>query len=161
AEPQRAWRVAGESAVVSRFEALRGEVLTPFLARDEEIELLLRRWQRAIAGEGSVVLLSGEAGIGKSRLVSVLHDRLAGEAHTRLRYSCSPHHQDSALHPFIVQLEHAAGFARGDTVETRLDKLHALVAPASPPVEDLALLAELLSLPVGLRYPQLTLSPQA
>jgi predicted ATPase len=160
-EPRHAWRVAGESAVVSRFEALRGEVLTPFLARDEEIELLLRRWQRAIAGEGQVVLLSGEAGIGKSRLVSVLHDRLAGEAHTRLRYFCSPHHQDSALHPFIVQLERAAGFAREGTVETRLDKLQALLAPASPPVEDLALLAELLSLPVELRYPQLTLSPQA
>jgi predicted ATPase/class 3 adenylate cyclase len=161
AEPQRAWRVAGESAVVSRFEALRGEVLTPFVARDEEIELLLRRWQRAIAGEGQMVLLSGEAGIGKSRLVSVLHDRLSGEAHTRLRYFCSPHHQDSALHPFIAQLERAAGFAREDTVETRLDKLQALVAPASPSIEDLALLAELLSLPAELRYPQLTLSPQA
>ena len=161
AEPLRAWLVAGESTVVSRFEALRGEVLTPFVARDEEIELLLRCWQRAMAGEGQVVLLSGEAGIGKSRLVNVLHERLFGEAHARLRYFCSPHHQESALHPFIAQLERAAGFAREDTVETRLDKLQALVAPASPSIEDLALLAELLSLPAELRYPQLTLSPQA
>src|SRR5215831_4308991 len=151
AEPLRAWLVAGESTVVSRFEALRGKVLTPFVARDEEIELLLRCWQRAMAGEGQVVLLSGEAGIGKSRLVNVLHERLSGGAHTRLRYFCSPHHQESALHPFIAQLERAAGFAREDTVETRLDKLQALVAPALPSIEDLALLAELLSLPAELR----------
>src|SRR5215471_8663333 len=161
AEPLRVWLVAGESTFVSRFEALRGKVLTPFVACDEEIELLLRCCQRAMAGEGQVVLLSGEAGIGKSRLVNVLHERLSGEAHTRLRYFCSPHHQESALHPFIAQLERAAGFAREDTVETRLDKLQALVAPALPSIEDLALLAELLSLPAELRYPQLTLSPQA
>ena len=160
AKPQPAWRVIGESGVISRFEALRGEALTPFVGREEEIELLLRRWQRAIAGEGQVVPLSGEAGIGKSRLVSVLHDRLVGEAHTRLRYFCSPHHQDSALYPFIAQLERAAGFAREDSVETRLDMLEALLAAASPPVEDIALLADLLSLPAEQRYPPLALSPQ-
>jgi len=160
AESQHAWRAVRESGVVSRFEALRGEALTPFVGREEEIELLLRRWQRAITGEGQVVLLSGEAGIGKSRLVGALHDRLAGEPHTRLRYFCSPHHQDSALYPFITQLERAAGFAREDTVETRLDKLEALLGPASPPGEDFALLAELLSLPAEPRYPPLGLSPQ-
>jgi class 3 adenylate cyclase/predicted ATPase len=159
-DPQRAWRVVRESGVVSRFEALRGEALTAFVGREEEIELLLRRWQRATAGEGQVVLLSGEAGIGKSRLAGALHDQLVGEAHTRLRYFCSPHHQDSALYPFITQLERAAGFAREDTVETRLDKIEALLAPASPPFEDFALLAELLSLPAEPRYPPLGLSPQ-
>ena len=160
AEPQRAWRVVRESGVTSRFEALRGEALTPFVGREEEIELLLRRWQRAITGEGQVVLLSGEAGIGKSRLVGALHERLAGEPHTRLRYFCSPHHQDSALHPFITQLERAAGFAREDTLETRLNKLEALLGSAAPPCEDFALLAELLSLPAEPRYPPLGLSPQ-
>src|SRR5215472_11762280 len=160
AESQHAWRAVRESGVVSRFEALRGEALTPFVGREEEIELLLRRWQRAITGEGQVVLLSGEAGIGKSRLVGALHDRLAGEPHTRLRYFCSPHHQDSALYPFITQLERAAGFAREDTVETRLDKLEALLGPAWPLREDFALLAELLSLPAEPRYPPLGLSPQ-
>jgi len=160
AEPQPAWRVVRESDVMSRFEALRGEALTPFVGREDEIELLLRRWQRATAGDGQVVLVSGEAGIGKSRLIGVLHDRLAGEPHTRMRYFCSPHHQDSALYPFSSQLERAAGFAREDTVKTKLDKLEALLAPASPPREDFALLAELLSLPAEPRYPPLGLSPQ-
>jgi class 3 adenylate cyclase len=159
-EPQRAWRVIRESTVVSQFEALRGTALTPFVGREEEIELLLRRWQRAIAGEGQVVLLNGEAGIGKSRLVGALHDRLVGQAHTRLRYFCSPYHEDSALHPFIAQLQHAAGFVREDAAETRLDKLEALLAPGSTSLEDLALFAELLSLPAEPRYPPLGLSPQ-
>jgi class 3 adenylate cyclase len=147
AHPQRAWRVLGESGVMSRFEALRGEALTPLVGREEEIELLLGCWRRATAGNGQVVLVSGEAGIGKSRLVGDLHDRLMGKPHTRLRYFCSPHHQDSALYPFISQLERAAGFAREDTVNAKLEKLEALLAPASPPPVDFALLAELLSLP--------------
>jgi predicted ATPase len=146
--------------VESRFEALRGEALTPFVGREEEIELLSRRWRRAVAGDGHTVLLSGEAGIGKSRLVTALRDRLAGDDHTRVRYFCSPYHQDSALHPFIAQLERAAGFAREDAAETRLDKIEALLAPASPSTEDLALFAELLSLPPEQRYPPLALSPQ-
>jgi hypothetical protein len=160
AAPQQAWRVLGESGVLSRFGALRGQVLTPFIGRDEEIDLLLRRWQRANAGEGQVVLLSGEAGIGKSRLVTAFHDLLPGGSHTRLRYFCSPHHQDSALHPFVAQLERATGFHREDPVETKFDKLEALLAPVSPPAEDVALLAELLSLPSEQRYPPIALSPQ-
>jgi class 3 adenylate cyclase len=154
--PVGAWQVLDERMVESRFEALRGEALTPFVGREEEIELLLRRWRRAIAGDGQTVLLSGEAGIGKSRLVTVLRDRLAGEDHTRLRHFCSPHHQDSALHPFIAQLERAAGFTREDAAETRLDKIEALLAPASPSTEDLALFAELLSLPPEQRYPPIS-----
>ena len=117
-EPQRAWRVVGESGVLSRFEALRSEA-TPLLGRDEELDLLLRRWQQAKAGEGRVVLVSGEPGIGKSRLSVALSQRIESEPHTRVRYFCSPYHQDSALYPFIVQLERAARFARDDTVEQK------------------------------------------
>src|SRR5437899_4185037 len=124
AEPQRAWRVLGESGVLSRFEALRsGE--TPLVGRDEEIELLRRRWEQAKSGEGRVVLISGEPGIGKSRLTAALSAHIESEPHTRLRYFCSPHHQDSALYPFIAQLEHDAGFARDDTVDAKLGKLRA------------------------------------
>src|SRR5205823_667522 len=114
AAPQRAWRVIGESGVVSRFEALRSGA-TPLVGREEELDLLLRRWEQAKAGEGRVVLVSGEPGIGKSRLTAELGGHIASEPHTRLRYFCSPHHQDSALYPFIIQLEHAAGFARDHT----------------------------------------------
>jgi hypothetical protein len=114
AEPQHAWRVLGESGEVSRFDALRsGE--TPLVGRDEEIELLRRRWEQAKSGEGRVVLISGEPGIGKSRLTAALSAHIKSEPHSRLRYFCSPHHQDSALYPFIAQLERAAGFARDDT----------------------------------------------
>jgi len=122
AEPQHAWRVLGESGVVSRFEALRSEA-TPLVGRDEELDLLLRRWQQAETGEGRVVLISGEPGIGKSRLVAALAQRIESDPHTRLRYFCSPHHQDSALYPFITQLERAAGFTHGDTAEEKLGKL--------------------------------------
>src|ERR1700720_1527212 len=104
AELQRAWRAVGESGVLSRFEALRSEA-TPLVGRDEELELLLRRWQQAKTGEGRVVLVSGEPGIGKSRPTAALSQRLQEEPHTRVRYFCSPYHQDSALYPFIVQLE--------------------------------------------------------
>ena len=128
AEPQPAWRVVGESGMLSRFEALRsGE--TPLVGREEEVELLLRRWQQAKSGEGRVALISGEPGIGKSRLTAALSEHIGTEPHTRLRYFCSPHHQDSALYPFIAQLERAAGFARDDAIEEKLGKLQALLAP--------------------------------
>src|SRR5205807_1164102 len=130
AEPQRAWRVVGESGAVSRFEALRsGE--TPLVRRDEEVALLVRRWQQAKSGEGRVVLISGEPGIGKSRLTAALSEHIGSEPHARLRYFSLPHYQDSALYPFIVQLERAAGFARDDMVEAKLGKLRALPWPSA------------------------------
>jgi class 3 adenylate cyclase len=146
AEPQRAWRVLGESGEISRFEALRsGE--TPLVGRDEEIELLGRRWVQAKSGEGRVVLISGEPGIGKSRLTAALSAHIESEPHTRLRYFCSPHNQGSALYPFIAQLEHAAGFSGDDTADAKLGKLRALLAPGTRDDDDIALLSELLSLP--------------
>src|SRR5207253_8437842 len=130
--PVAAARVVRGSAAESRFEALHGRDLTPLVGREEELALLRRRWQQAKAGEGRVVvLIIGEPGIGKSRLAQAMLEQLAGEPHTRLRYFCSPHHQASALHPFITQLEHAAGFSREDTPEARLAKLEALLARSS------------------------------
>src|SRR6201997_3661178 len=158
AEPQRAWRVVGESGVVSRFEALRSGT-TPLVGRDEELDLLLRRWQQAKSGEGRVVLVSGEPGIGKSRLTAALSQRIETEPHTRIRYFCSPHDQDSALYPFIGQLDRAAGFTRDDTATMKLDKLEALLADGAEP-GDLPLIAEMLSLSGGERFPPLDLSPQ-
>ena len=157
AEPQHAWRVLGESGVVSRFEALRSEA-TPLVGRDEELDLLLRRWQQAETGEGRVVLISGEPGIGKSRLVAALAQRIESDPHTRLRYFCSPHHQDSALYPFITQLERAAGFTHGDTAEEKLGKLRDLLAIGARSDDGIQLLAELLSLPNAATEPGL--SPQ-
>jgi class 3 adenylate cyclase/tetratricopeptide (TPR) repeat protein len=156
-EPQRAWRVLGESGEISRFEALRSG-MSPLVGRDEEVELLLRRWGQAKTGEGRVVLISGEAGIGKSRLTAALSEHIGVEAHTRLRYFCSPHHQDSALYPFIAQLEHAAGFVRDDAVDVKLAKLRALLAPGAQDDDDIALLSELLSLPSSAA--DLNISPQ-
>src|SRR5690242_11318780 len=158
AEPQRAWRAVGESGVVSRFEALRSGT-TPLVGRDEELDLLLRRWRQAKSGEGRVVLVSGEPGIGKSRLTAALSQHIETEPHTRLRYFCSPHDQDSALYPFIGQLERAAGFARDDTTATKLDKLEALIGDGAEP-GDLSLIAEMLSLSGGEHLPPLDLSPQ-
>jgi class 3 adenylate cyclase len=140
----RAWAALRPSLAEGRFEALHAGGLTELVGRQEELELLLRRWSKAKTGQGQVVLLSGEPGIGKSRLTAAVIERLAFEPHTRLRYFCSPHHQDSALQPIIAQLERAAGFEREDTPEAKLGKLAALVAPAAPPPEDVALLAELL-----------------
>ena len=160
AEPVRAWQVLGASAAESRFEAQHETGLTPLVGRDEELELLLRRWRQVQDGEGRVVFLSGEAGIGKSRLSRAFEERLRGEAHTRLRYFCSPHHQDSALHPFTTQLERAAGFTREDAPEARLAKLQALLARSTTKPDEIALIAEQLSLPTGGRYRLPELSPQ-
>ena len=155
-----AWRVMGASAVASRFEALR-ESGTPLVGRDEELEVLLKRWQQAKRGEGHVVLLSGEPGIGKSRLAADLLERLAAEPHTRLRFFCSPHHQESALYPIITHLNQAAGFQREDTVAARLDKLEALLSQGRSDLsEALPLIAELLTIPTDGRCKPLNLTPQ-
>src|SRR6266567_4185084 len=157
--PVHVWRVVSASLVGSRFEALRA-ASTPLIGREEEIALLTRRWERATAGDGSVVLIVGEPGIGKSRIAQTLLEQLGDEPHTRLRYFCSPHHQHSALYPSITQLEQAAGFRREDTAETRLDKLVAVLAVANKELsEAVPLLADLLSIPTGDRYPPLNLSP--
>jgi len=160
AAPVQAWQVLRASGVASRFEALRGSALSPLVGRDEEIDLLLRRWARAKAGDGQVVLVSGEPGIGKSRITAVLAERLHDEPHIRLRYFCSPYYQDSALYPFIDQLGRAAGFARDDPPASRLEKLEALLARVMPPNDDVAFLADLLSLPASERHPLPNLNPQ-
>jgi class 3 adenylate cyclase len=157
AEPQRAWRVVGESGIVSRFEALRSEA-TPLVGCDEELDLLLRRWQQVKASEGRMVLISGEPGIGKSRLTAALSQAIQTDQHTRLRYFCSPYHQDSALHPFIVQLERAASFVRDDTADQKHGKLRRLLAPGAGSDDEIEFLAELLSLPHS--AVDLNLSPQ-
>jgi class 3 adenylate cyclase/predicted ATPase len=158
--PVPAWQALRPSVVASRFEALRGSALTPLIGRDEEIDLLLRRWVRAKAGDGQVVLVSGEPGLGKSRVTAALEERLHAEPHLRLRYFCSPYHQDSALYPVIDQLGRASGFGRDDPPVVRIEKLDALLALAAPPDEDMALLADLLSLPASERHKLPDLSPQ-
>ena len=160
AKPIRRWLVLGESVVASRFEALRGSKLTPLVGRDEEIDLLLRRWARAKAGDGQIVLVSGEAGVGKSRITAELEERLHTEPHLCLRYFCSPYHQDSALLPIIDQLGRAAGFALDDRPVSKLEKLEVLLARAAPLDEDVAFLADLISLPASERHPLPNLSPQ-
>jgi predicted ATPase len=134
--------------------------LTALVGREEETELLLRCWSKAKGGEGQVVLLSGEAGIGKSRLTATMMERLATEPHTRLRYFCSPQHNDSALYPVIAQLERVAGLARDDTPQAKLDKLDAVLAQSSTSAQDAVLIAEMLSLPNDGRYPALDATPQ-
>jgi class 3 adenylate cyclase len=158
--PLTVWQVLRPSAVTSRFEALRGSALSPLVGRDEEIDLLLRRWARAKAGEGQVVLISGEPGIGKSRITAELEERLRAEPHLHLRYFCSPYCRDSALYPFVDQLWHAAEFAHDDPPTTKLEKLEAVLARAAPLDEDVPLLADLMSLPVSERHPLPNLSPQ-
>ena len=158
--PVRAWAALRPASVEGRFEAFHPSGLTELVGREEELDLLLRRWSKAKIGEGQVVLLSGEAGIGKSRLTAALLERLASEPHTRLRYFCSPQHTDSAFYPIISQLERAAGLAHDDTKQAKLDKLDAVLAQTSTPIQDAALFAEMLSLPNDGRYPALDLAPE-
>ena len=156
----RAWAALRAGSVESRFDALHTTGLTALVGREEEFEFLLRRWSSAKTGEGQVVLLSGEAGIGKSRLTAALLERLAGNPHTRLRYFCSPQHTDSAFYPIIGQMERAAGLSRHDAPQARLDKLDAVLAQTSTSMQDAALFAEMLSLANDGRYPALNLTPQ-
>jgi class 3 adenylate cyclase/predicted ATPase len=160
ATPVPAWQVLRPSVVASRFEALRGAALSRLIGRDEEIDLLLRRWARAKAGEGQIVLISGEPGLGKSRITAALEERLHDEPHLQLRYFCSPYHQDSALFPFVDQLGRASGFARDDPPAARFEKLEAFLAQAAAPDEDVALLADLMLLPVSERHQLPNLGPQ-
>ena len=160
AGPVRAWAALRPASVESRFEALHASGLTELVGREEELEILLRRWSKAKTGEGQVVLLSGEPGIGKSRLTAALLEHLAKEPHTRLRNFCSPQHTDSALYPTIGQIERAAGFRHDDAPQAKLDKLDALLAQSSTSPHDAALLSGMLSLPDDGRYPAIELTPQ-
>jgi len=156
----RVWAALRRSSIASRFEALHAGALTPLVGRGEELALLLRRWSRARGGEGQAVLISGEAGIGKSRLAFALLQELAREPHIRLRYVCSPQHTDSALYPIISQLIRAAAFEDDDSQHARLDKLDALLAQSSTSAEEASLIAELLSLSNDGRYPPVEVEPQ-
>jgi class 3 adenylate cyclase len=158
--PVRVFAALRAGSAEGRFEALHGSGLTDLVGRDEEVELLMRRWSKAKTGEGQVVLLSGEAGIGKSRPTAALLERFASGPHTRLRYFCSPQHTDSAFYPIIGQMERAAGLAHDDTPKAKLDKLDALLAQTSTSKQAAALFAEMLSLPNAGRYPALDLAPQ-
>ena len=158
--PTRAWAVLQASSVASRFEALHPMGLTALVGRKEELELLQRCWFKAMGNEGQVVLLSGEAGIGKSRLTTAFLEFLADEGHVRLRYFCSPQHTDSALYPIVGQMERAAGLTRVDPPQTKLDKLDSVLKQTSTSAQDAALFAEMLSLPNDGRYPTLELTPQ-
>ena len=160
AEALHRWQVMRESRIGSRFEALRGSKLSRLVGRNEEIDHLLRRWTRAKAGAGQIILVSGEAGLGKSRIAATFEQRLHAEQHLRLRYFSSPYHQDSALFPVIDQLGRAARFAPADPSDAKREKLEALLARVKPPVEDVALVADLMSLPASARHPLPNLSPQ-
>ncbi|KRQ94073.1 hypothetical protein CQ12_20930 [Bradyrhizobium jicamae] len=160
AKPVAAWQVAGRTMVSSRSHALQSGDVLPLIGRDEEMELILSRWKRARSGEGQVVLLSGEAGIGKSRLTVALLEQLAREPHIRLQYFCSPQHTDSTLYPVIGEMWRAAGFAHDDGQQAKADKLDALLTQSATPAEDAALFAEMLSLPGDGRYPPVEVEPQ-
>jgi class 3 adenylate cyclase len=155
----RAWTALRASSVASRFEAQHTS-LTPLVGREEELDLLMRRWRQAASGEGCVVLVSGEPGIGKSRLTVALEERLKSEPHSRLRCFCSPHHTDSAFYPIIRQLERAAGFERDDTPEAKRNKATSLLDPSSVEAHDARLLSELLSIRTNDSYVALNWSPQ-
>jgi class 3 adenylate cyclase len=160
AGPVRAFAALRPSTVESRFEALHATGLTTLVGREEELELLLRRWSKAKIGDGQVILLSGEPGIGKSRLTAALLGHVAGEPHTRLRYFCSSQHTDSAFYPIIGQMERAARLAHDETPQARLDKLDALLTETSTSKQDAAVFADMLSLPNDGRYPTLELTPE-
>jgi class 3 adenylate cyclase/tetratricopeptide (TPR) repeat protein len=160
AEPVPVWQVLGASGVESRFEAMHKTKLPPLFGREEETELLLRRWRHATQEEGRGVVLMGEPGIGKSHIALALDDRLQSEPHITLRYFCSAHHTNSALFPFIGELERAAGFERSDSPTEKLSKLDALLAQSGAEPKHVAVLANLFALPASDRYGLQELSPQ-
>ena len=159
--PVRAFRVVREDEAESRFDARQGGTLLPMVGRDQELALLLERWRQAVAGEGQLVLLSGEAGIGKSRITRAMRDALMAEPHLRIRWQCSPYHADSALYPVIQQFVAAAGFTDQDPTAQKLDKLETLLGRAVSNAAEVApVFAAMLSLPADGRYPPLDLTPQ-
>jgi class 3 adenylate cyclase/tetratricopeptide (TPR) repeat protein len=161
AEPQPVWRVVGEGRAEGRFEALRGGHLTPLVGREHELGLVLERWALAKEAQGQVIMISGEAGIGKSRIVRAFREQLASESHVALSHFCSRYHTNTALHPIMIQLERAAGFAPDDEPETKLVKLQRLLAQATNQLDEaVPLIAALLDIPSGEDYPALNLSPQ-
>ncbi len=159
AEPVRAYEVLGTTGAENRFEALRERDNTPLIGRDLELDALFGCWRDACGGQGRVILISGEPGIGKSRLTAMLSERIAGEPHTRIRYYCSRHQQASPFQPFINQLERAMRFGRGDSPASRLEKLTRLLGPAAH-ADDLLLLADLLSIPVEEPGPRAQMTPR-
>jgi predicted ATPase len=159
-KPVTIWRVIGEKEVTSRFAA-HAVSFTNFVGRDQEVALLTDRWHQAVQGEGQVLVLLGEAGIGKSRIVEAFRQLVSNESHTTVRYQCSPYHIDSALHPIIRQLEHAAGLAAEDPPSVKLDKLEALLRRGTTSLEEvIPLFAALLSIPTDGRCPPLDPDPQ-
>jgi len=161
AEPLAAWRVVAVGAAENRFEAMHAAGLTPLVGRQHELGILLERWARAKDGDGQVVLLAGEAGIGKSRLARTLRERLANQGYMPLSHYCSPYHTNSALYPVIGLLERAAGFEREDQPPVRLAKLEALLALGSEYLgEVVPPMAALLEVPIGENYPPLNLTPE-
>jgi class 3 adenylate cyclase/tetratricopeptide (TPR) repeat protein len=160
-QPVRCWRVLRKSSVESRFHAAHSRSLTPLVGREREIEALMALWRSGTQGQGHVALVAGEAGIGKSRLAEALYQHIAGEPHIRLYYQCSPYHTNSALYPFIHQLERDADFRRSDSAADRLDKLEALLRKSTEHIAEIApLYAALLSVPTTGRYPPLQMAPQ-
>jgi class 3 adenylate cyclase len=155
------FEVLGERPTDSRFEARRSGRPPPMIGRDQELALVLERWRQAAGGEGQAMLLVGEAGIGKSRLVQATLDAVEGEEHTALRYQCSPHHTGTAFWPVARQFGFAAGFEPADTEAARLDKLEALLRQGAEDVGEAApLIATLLGIDAGARYPVPDLTPQ-
>ena len=160
AAPVPTWLVVREAENITRFEASRSQGMTPFVGREHETALLLDRWRDASEGAGQVALLSGEAGIGKSRILAALRDRIENDPHVTVRYQCSPHHVNDAFYPISSQIWYAAGFVSGEPAASRLDKLEAMIALARLDAKDIApFLAALLSIPVGERYPSLEMAP--
>src|SRR4029450_13552158 len=161
AGPLQAYRVLGESAAQSRLDTVGATGLTPLVGRDSEVALLLERWTQSQDGTGQVVLLRGEAGIGKSRLVEVLRERVGSGGRTPLGFRCSPYYQHSALYPVIDHLQRFLQWQRDEAPEAKFDTLERVLRTYRLPLEDvLPLFTALLSVPLPERYPPLNMTPQ-